>query len=198
MISRLKRDILLQLPPKRRHIVNLKITDENLSHHLRSPLHFPSFLLLLFELISGRCCFSAQWFVEVHQILRRAKEISADERTTAKQPLHVILVLILVVFFLCSTFCSDRDRGRDGRTCWCCPASRYNVSRQLCFLFLYLPLLSSLVAPPDPTGARKAVMMQLFTESGMAKIGGILEHLTKFLDDLMSGKVSCCSCPAPS
>ena len=32
-------------------------------------------------------------------------------------------------------------------------------------------------------------MMQLFTESGMAKIGGILDHLGNFLDDLMSGKV---------
>lgn len=33
-------------------------------------------------------------------------------------------------------------------------------------------------------------MMQLFTESGMAKIDSILEHLSGFLDDLMSGKVT--------
>jgi hypothetical protein len=55
------------------------------------------------------------------------------------------------------------------------------------------PLPSSIIETPvlDPTAnlSRKAVLMQLFTESGMAKINGILMHLEAFLSDVMSGKV---------
>lgn len=36
MISRLKKDILTQLPPKRRHIVDVKVVDEKLARELRS------------------------------------------------------------------------------------------------------------------------------------------------------------------
>jgi hypothetical protein len=36
MISRLKRNILTQLPPKRRHIVNVEVADENVARHLMS------------------------------------------------------------------------------------------------------------------------------------------------------------------
>ena len=31
--------------------------------------------------------------------------------------------------------------------------------------------------------------MQLFTDSGIAKVGGVIEHLSRFLDDCMTGKV---------
>ena len=36
---------------------------------------------------------------------------------------------------------------------------------------------------------RKSALLALFTESGVAKLGGVIQHLGRFLDDPMSGKV---------
>ena len=41
----------------------------------------------------------------------------------------------------------------------------------------------------DPVKARKSAIMELFIESGTAKVEGVLDHLRVFLDNPMSGKV---------
>ena len=131
MISRLKRDILTQLPPKRRHIVDVKVADEKLACELRSvddEVKLPN-------LLSRR---------DLLKLIKSFEGRKRDHRLVVEEE---------------STNSSSSE--------------------------IAVPLL----ALPDATGSRKAVLMQLFTKSGVAKIPGILDHLRDFLDDPMSGKV---------
>ena len=47
----------------------------------------------------------------------------------------------------------------------------------------------ALMKPEDPKEKRKTLLMKLFTESGDAKLQGILDHIGIFLDNPISGKL---------
>jgi len=124
MVRRLKKDILTQLPPKRRHLITVPVEDDDLRLELKTKLD-------IFSMSSSQCGMFAS-----EAIQKRDGEMDESVFAVENSVAHIV-------------YKSSSKYNQDGKT----------------------------------------LLMQMFQQTGKAKVPAVVAHLTSLLDDILCGKI---------